>query len=97
MAKSSSDRNTIDIFGKPIGRPRTQTLNRKDQLKANKRVQRQKEKAQGLKRLELTIDEDSIHALDALCESSGLKRSEWLTQQINNATKNLKKKTLSDD
>ncbi len=93
MAKASSDRNTIDIFGKPIGRPRTQILNRKDQLKANKRVQRQKEKALGLKRLEFTIDEDAINLLDQLCEQKGLKRSEWLSQQIHKAAAASKKKT----
>ena len=83
MAKASSDRNTIDLFGKSPGRPRTQPLTRKDQLKINKRAQREKEKAQGLKRLELIIEQDIIDKLDKLCELNGLKRAEWLTQQIN--------------
>ncbi|WP_421850973.1 LexA regulated protein [Marinomonas sp.] len=83
MAKASSDRNTIDLFGKSPGRPRTQPLTRKDQLKINKRAQREKEKAQGLKRLELIIEQDIIDKLDKLCEMNGLKRAEWLTQQIN--------------
>ncbi|QUX92442.1 LexA regulated protein [Marinomonas sp. A3A] len=83
MAKASSDRNTIDLFGKSPGRPRTQPLTRKDQLKINKRAQREKEKAQGLKRLELIIEQDIIDKLDKLCEMNGLKRAEWLTLQIN--------------
>ncbi|WP_100636009.1 LexA regulated protein [Marinomonas sp. ef1] len=83
MAKASSDRNTIDLFGKSPGRPRTQPLTRKDQLKINKRAQREKEKAQGLKRLELIIEQDIIDKLDKLCEINGLKRAEWLTLQIN--------------
>lgn len=83
MAKASSDRNTIDLFGKSPGRPRTQPLTRKDQLKVNKRVQREKEKAQGLKRLELIIEQEVLDKLDQLCEKNGLKRAEWLTQQIN--------------
>ncbi|RBP84126.1 LexA regulated protein [Marinomonas rhizomae] len=83
MAKASSDRNTIDLFGKSPGRPRTQPLTRKDQLKINKRAQREKEKAQGLKRLELIIEQEMIDKLDKLCEINGLKRAEWLTQQIN--------------
>ncbi|MBD5770169.1 LexA regulated protein [Marinomonas colpomeniae] len=83
MAKSSSDRNTIDLFGKSAGRPRTQALTRKDQLKVNKRVQREKERAQGLKRLELIIEQETLDKLDQLCEKNGLKRAEWLTQQIN--------------
>ena len=83
MAKSSSDRNTIDLFGKSAGRPRTQALTRKDQLKVNKRVQREKEKAQGFKRLEFVIEQEILDKLDQLCEKNGLKRAEWLTQQIN--------------
>jgi len=83
MAKASSDRNTIDLFGKAPGRPRTQPLTRKDQLKLNKRAQREKEKALGLKRLELIVEQDTIDKLDQLCELNGLKRAEWLTLQIN--------------
>lgn len=83
MAKASSDRNTIDLFGKSPGRPRTQPLTRKDQIKINKRAQREKDKAQGLKRLELIIEQDIIDKLDKLCEMNGLKRAEWLTLQIN--------------
>ncbi|GGN26730.1 MULTISPECIES: LexA regulated protein [Marinomonas] len=92
MAKASSDRNTIDLFGKSPGRPRTQPLTRKDQLKLNKRAQREKEKAQGLKRLELIVEQDIIDKLDELCELNGIKRAEWLTLQI---TKSLaKSKTI---
>jgi len=82
MAKASSDRNTIDLFGSSRGRPRKQPLNRKDQLKLNKRVQREKEKALGFKRLELVIDQDTIDKLDQLCELNDVKRAEWLTMQI---------------
>lgn len=82
MAKASSDRNTIDLFGSSRGRPRKQPLNRKDQLKVNKRTQREKDKALGLKRLELIIDQESIDKLDQLCELNDLKRAEWLTMQI---------------
>lgn len=82
MAKSSADRNTIDLFGASRGRPRSQPLSRKDQLKRNKRLQREKEKALGLKRLELVVDEETIAKLDQLCELNDVKRSEWLTMQI---------------
>ncbi|WOD06903.1 LexA regulated protein [Marinomonas sp. GJ51-6] len=91
MAKASSDRNTIDIFGKTPGRPRTHMLSRKEQLKINKRAQREKEKAQGLKRLELVIDQSTLEQLDFLCEKQGIKRAEWLTQQINKIMKSAKK------
>ncbi|ETX11283.1 LexA regulated protein [Marinomonas ushuaiensis DSM 15871] len=84
MAKASSDRNTIDLFGKSPGRPRSKILTRKDQLKVNKRLQREKEKTLGLKRLELVIDQETITKLDQLCEAQGIKRSEWLTLAVNN-------------
>ncbi|MFD1384805.1 LexA regulated protein [Rhodanobacter aciditrophus] len=96
MAKASSDRNTIDLFGKSRGRPRTQPLTRKDQLKANKRVQRQKEKSLGMKRVELVVDEDTVKKLDALCDMSGIKRSDWLTMQIAVAFNKAKKKPIAD-
>lgn len=82
MAKSNSDRNTIDLFGKTRGRPRTHPLNRKDQLKQNKRQQRAKDKAEGKKRLELVLDQATIEKLDALCESNNMKRHEWLGELI---------------
>jgi hypothetical protein len=84
MAKASSDRNTIDLFGRSPGRPRSKTLSRKDQLKFNKRQQREKEKTLGLKRLELVIDQETINKLDQLCEAQDIKRSEWITLAINN-------------
>ncbi|MCV2402382.1 LexA regulated protein [Marinomonas sp. C2222] len=82
MAKSSADRNTIDLFNRTPGRPRTRALSRQEQVKLNKRAQREKEKAQGLKRLELKVDQEIIEKLDQLCELNDLKRAEWLSLQI---------------
>lgn len=82
MAKSSSDRNTIDLFSKTRGRPKTRPLTRKDQLKANKRNQRLKEKKQGLKRVEITLENDVLEKLDQLCEQEGIKRADWIMQQV---------------
>jgi len=64
------------------GRPRTHPLPRKDQLKANKRAQREKEKSLGMKRVELVVDEDTVKKLDMLCDMSGIKRADWLTMQV---------------
>ena len=106
MAKASLDRNTIDLFGQSRGRPRTQPLSRKDQLKLNKRQQRQKEKALGLKRVEFVIDDDTAQKLDQLCEQADVKRAEWLTMQVALAfskskrkpsAPTIKKKMTSDD
>ncbi|TDO98793.1 LexA regulated protein [Marinomonas balearica] len=82
MAKASSDRNTIDLFGQTRGRPKTHPLSRKDQLKLNKRLQREKDKAAGFKRLEIVLDDETIQKLDALCDLNELKRAEWLTMQV---------------
>lgn len=82
MAKSYSDRNTIDLFSKTRGRPKTRPLTRKDQLKTNKRNQRLKEKKQGLKRVEITLDVETLNMLDLLCELDNLKRADWIASQI---------------
>ncbi|GAB3484414.1 LexA regulated protein [Marinomonas epiphytica] len=82
MAKASSDRNTIDLFNRPVGRPRSQSLPRKDQLKRNKRLQREKEKALGLRRLELLVDQETLDKLDMLCEQQDIKRAQWVTMQV---------------
>ena len=82
MAKSSSDRNTIDLFGKTRGRPATHPLPRKEQLKKNKRLQRAKAKEQGIKRIEVVLDQETIEKLDAMCEQQDIKRADWLTIQI---------------
>ncbi|MEO9655025.1 LexA regulated protein [Marinomonas sp.] len=95
MAKASSDRNTIDLFTTSPGRPRKHPLTRKDQLKVNKRVQRQKEKAQGLKRLELVVDQETITKLDQLCERNDIKRAEWLTMQIALSYSKIKNKKVT--
>lgn len=83
MAKSSADRSTIDLFSKSRGRPRTHLLSRQEQLKVNKKVQRLKEKQQGLKRIEVTLDQNTIEQLDTLCEMHELKRADWVTKLIN--------------
>ena len=83
MAKSSSDRNTIDLFSKTRGRPRTQILSRQEQLKVSKKTQRLKQKEQGLKRIEVILDRELIEKLDILCEIDDIKRADWLANQIN--------------
>lgn len=82
MAKSSSDRNTIDLFSKTRGRPKTRPLTRKDQLKTNKRNQRLKDKKEGLKRVEIILDTETLEKLDQLCELDSQKRADWISEQI---------------
>ncbi|WP_026959081.1 MULTISPECIES: LexA regulated protein [Aliagarivorans] len=88
MAKQSSDRTTIDLFSneKRVGRPRTNPLSRKDQLRANKRKQIQRDRENGFKRIELKVDSELFEQLNQLATDSGLSRSELiadiLTQQV---------------
>lgn len=82
MAKSYSDRNTIDLFSKTRGRPKTRPLTRKDQLKTNKRNQRLKERNLGLKRVEITLETETLELLDQLCELDNVKRADWIASQV---------------
>lgn len=82
MAKSSSDRNTIDLFSKARGRPRTHLLSRQEQLKVSKKAQRMKQKQQGLKRMEVVLSSDTLEKLDLLCEMADIKRSDWINNTI---------------
>ncbi|TBR41738.1 LexA regulated protein [Marinomonas agarivorans] len=82
MAKSSSDRSTIDLFSKTRGRPRTHLLSRQEQLKASKKVQRIKQKQQGLKRMEVVLDNSTLEKLDLMCTIADIKRADWISEII---------------
>ncbi|MCG7531924.1 LexA regulated protein [Psychrobium sp. MM17-31] len=90
MAKASNDRTTIDLFAneKSRGRPKTNPLSRKDQLLVNKRNQIKRDKAKGLKRVELKVDEQLFDTLNALALSHNVSRGQliesMLMTQINN-------------
>lgn len=89
MAKESSDRTTIDLFAteKRRGRPRSNPLSREQQLKINKRNQIQRDKANGLKRIELKVSQDLYDALNEKALASNISRSQLiesiLLQQVN--------------
>lgn len=90
MAKASNDRTTIDLFAneKSRGRPKTNPLSRKDQLLVNKRNQIKRDKAKGLKRVELKVDEQLFDTLNALALAHNVSRGQliesMLMTQINN-------------
>ena len=69
MAKENLDRTTIDLFAeeKRAGRPKTNPLSRKEQLKHNKRNQLSRDKANGLKRIELKVEQDLFDMLNKVC------------------------------
>ena len=80
MAKETSDRTTIDLFAteKRRGRPRSNPLPRDQQLKINKRNQIQRDRANGLKRIELKVSQDLYDALNEQAMASNINRSQLI-------------------
>ncbi len=87
MAKENTDRTTIDLFAddKRPGRPKTNPLSRKDQLKINKRNQLKRDRSKGLKRIELKVDSELFEQLNHLAQDRDVSRSEFITQLIRDA------------
>ncbi|NQZ51795.1 MAG: LexA regulated protein [Moritella sp.] len=84
MAKENLDRTTIDLFAeeKRAGRPKTNPLSRKEQLKYNKRNQLSRDKANGLKRIELKVEQDLFDMLNMKAKSANMTRSEYIQQLL---------------
>ncbi|WP_133406676.1 LexA regulated protein [Parashewanella tropica] len=84
MAKEQSDRTTIDLFAteKRRGRPRSNPLTRSQQLKVNKRNQVLRDKAKGLKRIELKVPQDLFDALNQLAEENNISRSQLIETML---------------
>jgi len=84
MAKASNDRITIDLFAdeKNRGRPKTNPLSRKDQLLVNKRNQIKRDKAKGLKRVELKVDEELFDALNVLASAHNVSRGQLIESML---------------
>lgn len=84
MAKQNTDRTTIDLFAdeKRAGRPKTNPLPRKEQLRVNKRNQLRRDRQKGLKRIELKVGNDLFQALNALADEQGISRSELIEQVL---------------
>lgn len=80
MAKELTDRTTIDLFSeeKRPGRPKTNPLSREQQLKINKRNQIKRDKAKGLKRVELKVEQHLFEQLNDLALQQNISRSELI-------------------
>ena len=80
MAKENFDTTTIDLFAqeKRPGRPKTNPLSRKEQLKYNKRNQLRRDKVNGLKRIELKVGQDLFEALTIKAKNADMTRSEYI-------------------
>ncbi|MGO2010291.1 LexA regulated protein [Pseudoalteromonas sp.] len=77
MAKSETDRTTLDLFDyeKRPGRPKTNPLTREMQLKVNKRNQIKRDKARGLKRVEFKVSSQLYQALSDMADAQDISRS----------------------
>ncbi|MGB0895290.1 MAG: LexA regulated protein [Parashewanella sp.] len=80
MAKEHADRTTIDLFAneKRLGRPRSNPLPRAQQLKINKRNQTLRDKAKGLKRIELKVTQELFDALNDCAIENNMSRSQLI-------------------
>ncbi len=80
MAKHQEDRTTLDLFAeeKRPGRPKTNPLPRPLQLKVNKRNQLKRDKAKGLRRVELKLEVELLELLNQLAEQHDMSRAEMI-------------------
>ncbi|MBT1445958.1 LexA regulated protein [Shewanella sp. JM162201] len=87
MAKEAADRTTIDLFAdeRRRGRPRSNPLPREAQLRVNKRNQIQRDRAKGLKRIELKVSQDLYDALNDKAVESNISRSQLIEDILKQA------------
>lgn len=77
MSTQSEDRTTIDMFSRPErGRPRTSPYDRSTQLKLSKRLQRNRDRHKGMRRIEVKLNTEVVEVLDSLATEMGLSRAE---------------------
>lgn len=77
MSIQSEDRTTIDMFTRAErGRPKTSPYDRSTQLKLSKRLQRNRDKHKGMRRIEVKLNSEVVDVLDALAAELGLSRAE---------------------
>lgn len=80
MAKQDADCITFDLFEHlpKVGRPRTNPLSREQQIRINKRNQLKRDKASGLKRVELKLTVEMISALEKGATQRGISRGQFI-------------------
>lgn len=83
MSTQLEDRTTIDMFSRPErGRPKTSPYDRSTQLKLSKRLQRNKDKHKGMRRVEVKLNVDMVEVLDTLATELGLTRAEVIENSL---------------
>ena len=82
MAKQEADCITLDLFAHvaTVGRPRTNPLSREQQIRINKRNQLRRDKAVGLKRVELKLHTTMVNQLEQLAETANMSRQQLIEQ-----------------
>ena len=83
MSVQPEDRTTIDMFAhRGPGRPRSNPYDRSLQCRVNKRSQRRRDKARGLKRVEVKLPRAVIEHLDQACQTLDMNRAEVIEQAL---------------
>lgn len=87
MAKETADKLTPDLFQseKRPGRPRTNPLPREQQLRLNKRRQLQRDKAKGLRRVEIKLTRDMYDTLTQHAEANNTNRAAFIENLLQKA------------
>ena len=82
MAKQEADCITLDLCAHvaKVGRPRTNPLSREQQIRINKRNQLRRDKAVGLKRVELKLHTTMVNQLEQLAETANMSRQQLIEQ-----------------
>ena len=84
MAKESFDRITNDLFANEVrpGRPKSSPHSRQVQLKINKKKQTLRDKKNGLKRIELKVENELFEKLNSLSVAQKISRAELINQLL---------------
>ncbi len=83
MGIQLEDRTTLDMFSKgQKGRPRSNPYPRDVQLRINKRVQRVRDKDNGMRRMEVKLPEELVAKLDQYARQHGCTRTEAVELSI---------------
>ncbi len=83
MGVQLEDRTTMDMFVSiKIGRPRSNPYARDVQVRVNKRVQRIRDKDNGMRRMEVKVPQELVDMLDAYAQQHDCTRTDAVTLSI---------------
>ncbi len=83
MGVQLEDRTTIDMFiERQKGRPRSNPYARDVQVRINKRVQRERDKGKGMRRMEVKMPHELVEKLDAYANENNCTRTDVVELSI---------------